>query len=382
MILIKNVDVYSPENLGVGDILICGSSIEIIAKNIGIDENYATVIDGTGKIAVPGIIDQHVHVTGGGGEGGFSTRAPELKLSDMIDSGITTIVGMLGTDASTRSVENLVAKTKSINEQGFTAFCLTGAYEYPSPTITGSVKKDIVFLQEVIGCKIALSDHRSSHLTADELTRLASEVKVAGMLSGKPQILTVHMGEGKRGLQPIFDVVDDTDLPINVFRPTHMNRSKRLADESLEFARAGGYVDYTCGLGLSDAVRPSSIVKAAIEADVPLEKMTFTSDGYGSFSTYDDEGNLASIGISSLNAVLEELRYMVREDGFALRDALHFATTNVAAALGLAETKGRLQDGFDADIMLLNEDLEVSTFISKGNVLEQEGEIATPFPFE
>jgi beta-aspartyl-dipeptidase (metallo-type) len=382
MILIKGVDVFGPEHIGVKDILICGEKIEQIADNIDIAKKYVTTIDGTGTKAIPGIIDQHVHVTGGGGEGGFSTRAPELRMVDFIESGITTVVGLLGTDASTRSVENLVAKAKAINEQGFTAFCLTGSYQYPSPTLTDSVKNDIVFIQEIIGCKIAISDHRSSQMTEKELTRLASEVKVAGMLSGKPQILTVHMGEGKAGLSPIVNVVDDSDLPINVFRPTHLNRSDRLIDESFEFAKRGGYVDYTCGFSPSDRSRPSALAKAAKEANVPLNKMTFSSDGYGSFSTYDKEGNLESIGIASLTTVFDQLKQMVKEDGFKLEEALPFMTTNVAAGLNLSDSKGKLEKGYDADLLILNEEMVIETFIARGKVLKKDGEVVARFPFE
>ena len=382
MILVKNIDVFCPHHIGVGDVLICGEKIELIAENIDIDGKYVTIIDGTGDTAIPAIIDQHVHVTGGGGEGGFSTRAPELEMVDLIESGITTVVGLLGTDASTRSVENVVAKTKAINEQGFTAFCLTGSYQYPTVTITDSVKNDIVFINEVIGCKVAISDHRSSHLTVEELTRLASEVKVAGMLSGKPQILTIHMGEGKAGLQPIFRIVDDSDLPINVFRPTHLNRSNRLLEESFEFAKRGGYVDYTCGLGLSELSRPSAVIKAAKEANVPLNKMTFTSDGYGSFSTYDEEGRLERIGIASLKAVFDELKHMVTMEGFDLEEALAFMTTNVAAGLQLSDSKGRLEKGYDADMLILNNQFEIKTFIARGNVLKKDGKIVARFPFE
>jgi len=329
----------------------------------------------------PQILTVHM----GEGKGGFSTRAPELRMADLIECGVTTVVGLLGTDASTRSVENVVAKTKAINDLGFTAFCLTGSYQYPSPTITGSVKKDIVFIKEVIGCKVALSDHRSSHMTLEEFIRLATEVKVAGMLSGKPQILTVHMGEGKGGLYPIFSVIEDSDLPMNVFRPTHMNRSKRLLQESFEFASRGGYVDYTCGLGdlgLGDATRPSTVIKAAKEAGIPRSKMTFTSDGFGSISTYDSDGRLERIDTASLNKLFAELKYMVTEDGFELEEALTFMTSNVAAALDLVESKGRLDKGYDADLLILNDQLEIETFMARGKLLKMDGEIVASFPFE
>ncbi|MCP3740822.1 hypothetical protein NLX69_14290 [Rossellomorea sp. BNER] len=32
------------------------------------------IIEGTNTICIPGIIDRHVHITGGGGDGGFPSR--------------------------------------------------------------------------------------------------------------------------------------------------------------------------------------------------------------------------------------------------------------------------------------------------------------------
>src|SRR5690606_3180786 len=102
---------------------------------------------------VPGLIDNHVHITGGGGEGSFKTRVPEITLSKLIEAGITTVVGLLGTDATTRSVENLVAKAKALKEEGVSVYVHTGSYEFPSVTLTGQIKKDIVFIEEIIGAK-------------------------------------------------------------------------------------------------------------------------------------------------------------------------------------------------------------------------------------
>ena len=59
------------------------------------------------------------------------------------------------------SEENLVSKAKALKEEGLSVYCLTGSYGYPSVTLTGDVKKDILFIDEVIGVKLALADHRA-----------------------------------------------------------------------------------------------------------------------------------------------------------------------------------------------------------------------------
>ena len=222
MLIIKGADVYAPEHLGMMDVMVCGGKIEKMAGDIPVCYEDCQVIDGRGKILAPGIIDQHVHLTGGGGEGSFHTRAPEASFSELIRGGVTTVVGLLGTDGITRSVENLLAKVKALREEGITAFCLTGSYGWPSVTVTGDVKKDIVFISEVLGLKLAISDHRAPNISVDELIRVASDVRVAGMLSGKPGIITLHMGDDPRGLEPVFQALERTSIPIKTFRPTHV----------------------------------------------------------------------------------------------------------------------------------------------------------------
>ena len=82
---------------------------------------------------VPGFIDQHVHVTGGGGGGGFATRGPEAMLTDLTRWGITTVVGITGTDGTTRTPVALLAKVRALEIEGLTAYMWTGAYDVPPP---------------------------------------------------------------------------------------------------------------------------------------------------------------------------------------------------------------------------------------------------------
>src|SRR5699024_11288741 len=107
--LIKYVHCYTPENVGKKDILI--GSEEIIAMDDQIDIQFTDmkVIDGTGKIALPGFIDNHVHIIGGGGEDGFSSRTPELHISDASQAGVLTVVGVVVTDGTARSMDSVVA---------------------------------------------------------------------------------------------------------------------------------------------------------------------------------------------------------------------------------------------------------------------------------
>lgn len=382
MILIKNIEVYSPENIGIKDVLVTNGKITLIDSNIELFSEKIKVIDGTGKKLIPGLIDNHVHITGGGGEGSFKTRVPEITLSKLVEGGITTVVGLLGTDGITRSIENLIAKAKSLKEEGVSVYVHTGSYGYPSVTLTDSVKKDIAFIEEVIGVKIAISDHRSSSLSHDELARLASDARVAGMLSGKAGIVVAHMGDGKYRLDPINKVLEETEIPIRNIRPTHVNRNKMLLNQSLEYAKKGGIIDLTCGDDGDDALLPRNVVLRAKSEGVPLENITISSDGYGSWSNYDEFGKLIQIGVSSVRALFDELKIMVNELNMDLEEALIFFTKNVSIALNLYPKKGIIFENSDADLLIIDDNMNLVSVICGGKLMMNEGKLIVKGTYE
>ena len=372
MLQIKNAHVYAPQDKGIQDVWIAGGKIEVVSKTLPIIDGI-DCIDATGKILTPGLIDRHVHITGGGGEGGFCTQAPAVTASRLIHGGLTTVVGLLGTDGITRSVENLVAKAKGLKDQGISVYCMTGAYGYPSITITDSVQKDIVFVEEIIGCKLALSDHRSSHVTSEELMHLASDVRVAGMLSKKAGILTLHLGDEKQGLQMVMYILDQTDIPIKTFQPTHVNRNPALLQQAIAFAKRGGTIDITCD---STEGVYQALMKIK-EEGVCMDQVTLSSDGQGSWSKYDAQGNLLQIGVSDVDTIYKQIVYLVKQKNWSMEDALALGCRNVAKALELYPQKGVIQKSSDADLLLWDKDLNLDTVIAQGNILMKNGKLLT-----
>lgn len=362
MILIKNTKILGKKNK---DRILIGNDriVDIFSGKspYKVDE----VFDACGKTVIPGLIDQHIHITGGGGEGGFHTRVPEIGLSKLVEAGITTAVGLLGTDSETRSVENLVAKSIALTNEGIKTYSLTGSYAYPSPTITGSIKKDIIFINQLIGVKIAINDHRDSSLSYKELQRIGSEARVAGMISGKSGHVTIHMGDGKFYFEQINDALKYSNLPITTFRPTHVNRNKELYGEAIKFAKNGGYIDLTTSM--SKDLTDIKSYKKAKESNV-LDKITFSSDGFGSWSNYDDKGNLIEIGYSPVNTGLKAIKDLVKS-GEKLEDAIKPFTSNVAKALKLDKEIGYLKKGYIANLLLLDENLDLDTVISNGKFM-------------
>lgn len=369
MILFKNAEIYSPDLLGVKDLLIVEGKIVEIKENIRIESNLnIEVVDGSDLKLLPGIIDAHVHIAGAGGEGGPATRTPELQLSQMIKGGVTTVIGCLGTDGITRSIESVLMKVKSLRQEGVSAWMYTGAYQVPTPTILGDVGKDIAMIEEIIGAgEIALSDHRSSHPSTEELTRITAQARVGGMLGGKAGIINIHMGDAKNPFQPIHDVVENSELGYKQFFPTHCNRNDYIFEDAKEYGKLG-YVDITSSsypYFPEYEIKPAKAIAEFLKAGVPVEHITMTSDACGSLPDFDDDGNLVKLEIGYPDSILKEIKDAVEIEKLPLEQVIKVVTSNVADILKL-HSKGRIESGKDADLLFLNKNFEICHLLAKG----------------
>lgn len=326
-LLIRHADVYTPEPMGIQDVLVVNGIIIRIAEKI--DENSlgigVEVIEARGRKVVPGYVDQHVHIIGGGGEAGPYSRTPEVQLSDVVSSGVTTLIGVLGTDGTGRHPETLLAKARGLETEGITAYMLTGSYEIPLRTITGDARRDVILIDKVLGIgEIALSDHRSSQPTKDELKRILTQ------------------------------------------------------------ARLGGYIDLTSGIRESDGfpscIKPSDAIRICMEEGVPMDRLTMSSDGNGSMSVPLPEGG-ARLLVTRLSSLHEEIRDAVMA-GVPLETAIRVCGENPARANGLWPQKGCIRVDSDADMLILSEELKIDTVIARGRTMVQGGEVLVKGTFE
>jgi beta-aspartyl-dipeptidase (metallo-type) len=382
--LIKGGSVYGPAKLGVKDILLCGRTIAKIADRIDVPPAFgATVIDASGKTVTPGFIDLHVHFLGGGGEAGPRTRTPEITLSKITRAGVTTAVGCIGTDDVSRRPETLLSKAMQLDEEGITTYIYCGSYQFPMPTITGSVRSDIALIPKVIGVgEIAVSDHRSSQPSFDELCRVAAEARVGGMIGGKAGLVHLHMGGGPRRLDPVIRMVRETEIPIGQFLPTHVTRTPELLEQAFEFARMGGNIDFTVkGPELHWPLNTAKALRMALEKGVSLDQITLSSDSNGSMPIFNEKGEVIKLAVGDIKDLYLDWKDLVL-GGLPLEDGLRLVTVNPAKRAGLMETKGTIEEGKDADLLILGNDLALDTVIAKGRVMIDRGEVIVKGTFE
>lgn len=338
-------------------------------------ERYvADEIDLAGRVVIPGLIDAHVHLGGGGGESGYASRVPPVVLGTLARAGVTSVVGLLGTDCTTRTIEDLVARTLGLREEGISAWCYTGGYQVPPRTLTGSVRDDIVFVDPIIGVgELAVSDHRSSQPTLHEVLRVAADCHVAGLTSGKAGIVHLHLGDGKRGLELVRQAMAVAELPARVFQPTHVNRNRRVFEEAIALATEHGVpIDVTAFDGGDDGWDASEAIARCLAAPgFPGARLTCSSDGAGCLPVFDADGRLVEMDVGRPETLLVALAEL-RARGLALEAVLPVFTSNVATQLRLAR-KGRLEVGSDADLVILDQRTTATGVMAGGQWLVRDG---------
>jgi beta-aspartyl-dipeptidase (metallo-type) len=314
-----------------------------------------SVIDASGCIVAPGLIDPHQHLLGGSGEGGFNLQSPEFFIGEIVRWGITSVVGVLGVDTTMKTMAGLLAKVKALAQDGLNAYLWSGGYNVPPTSIMASVRDDILFLDEVIGAgEVAISDARGHDPSPAALARLAHDCYVGGHLSGKAGLLHLHVGEADTRLDPLCAVLDEFNVEPEWLYPTHVARTARLFDQAVGLAKRGMAIDV-------DTVEEDlpRWVKRYREQDGPPECLTVSSDA----------------SLTSPRLLYEQLRCCVLEHGMPASEVLALATRNPARVLKLKE-KGSLEKGKMGDVLIMEkESWEVVHVLSRGVPMVRDGQL-------
>jgi beta-aspartyl-dipeptidase (metallo-type) len=373
-LLIRNVELYTPRALGRCEVLVVAGRVLAIASTIDPGHSLPLrCLDAGGRLLVPGLVDSLVHIGGGGGEGGFATRAPPLGADAALRAGVTTVIGALGTDEVTRGHADLLACARGLTQAGVSAYVLSGSYRVPVATLTGSLRSDLVLIPEMIGVgEIAIADHRGSQPTLDELARIGADARVGGMLAGKRGTVLVHVGDAAEGLSLLHALSTRTPLPASGWHPTHINRNRLLLAQASAWSACGGSVDLTASttpqLLAEGEVPAAQALVELLGSGVPIGQITLSSDGQASLPQFDADGRLVAIEFAAIDSLLNSLRQAVHQHGLSLATALAAITSSPADIWGLPR-KGRIEVGADADMLLLERDsLELAATIAAGSL--------------
>ena len=358
--LIRNAEVFAPEALGRQDVVLTDGKISKVGpidrralEALGLDFE---VIDAAGCVVTPGFVDPHEHLLGGSGEDGLSTQTPMIFLSEIVPFGITTVVGVLGVDTTMKTMAGLLARVKGLKEEGLSAYMWTGGYNVPPTTVMGSIRGDMLYIDEIIGAgEVAIADSRGLCPAPRDLATLVLDTHVGGLLAGKAGVTHFHVGEEPMRLKQLRELLEgDYAVKAEMLYPTHVERSRELMDEAIDLAVQGAHIDV-------DVVERDlhKWVRYYLDSGADPAQLTFSSDA----------------GASAPRLLYEQLCRCVLEHGIPLDTMLPFCTSNTAKALQLKK-KGRLESGCDADLVIMDRGtLEIRDVIAGGQRMVRDGRL-------
>ncbi|HCK10458.1 MAG TPA: beta-aspartyl-peptidase [Candidatus Latescibacteria bacterium] len=379
-LLIKNAQVYAPEDLGINDVLVAGDRIVDLGTEVW-PVGEPTIVQAEGRPLIPGLIDTHIHVMGASGANGPLSRSSEMPLSWITLAGITTVVSPLGTDSLSRNIPSLLSRAAALTYEGINAYIYTGGWRNPVPTLTGDPQADMAYIDKVLGIKVAIAERGSPPLTVDDLCHLAQAAVIGGEIAGKKGILHAHIGDRAEGLDPLRQAIEASAIRPDRFVATHANRNPHLWAQAFEFAKEGGGVDLTSQIqkdrGYEKAIEPDQALLEILGADIPPDNLTMSTDGGGSYRLHGRNGKRA---MAEPMTLFETLQKVVRS-GVSLSNVLPLVTSNPANRLGLTR-KGTIQDGGDADLVLLTGNEEIDCVWCRGRLMVSEGEAVVRSDYE
>jgi beta-aspartyl-dipeptidase (metallo-type) len=384
-VLFKGGHVFDPEDRGAADVLLLGREIVAVGPGLaaptGVGEGE--IVDVSGHMVLPGLIDPHIHVMGASGMGGPTTRSTDLQIERIAGVGVTTVVSPLGADSLSRDIPCLLARAAALECEGISAYCYTGGWKNPVPTLTGDPQADVAYVDRVLGVKVAIAEPMAPAYTPEELCRLAHAAWTGGRMAGKRSVLHTHAGDLPDGLAPVLEVQRRTGIPADRLMVTHVNRNPDLWRQAVEFARVGGSIDLTTmqrpETNHLHAIPAARAIREALESGVPAARMTLSTDTGVPYPRLDGAGNVVGLYMAGPDAILETLRELV-QTGFSWGEAAAFATVHTAHILGLSR-KGRLAAGADADILVLDGAGEVDRVFARGREMVADGQPVVRGPF-
>jgi len=385
LFVLRNAHVFAPEDLGVRDVLIAGERVVALEADLDVGRLGVPELDVAGRRVVPGLIDGHLHIVGGGGNEGYRSRIPELWVGELVAAGITTVVAPPGVDLVAKNVEGILAKAYALESEGVTAYVMLGGFQRPFKTLTGSITRDLFAIEKIIGVKIALGERRASRFREHELIELAAQLEWASGTTGKACLLHAHLGEASDPAAQLLHTMRESGVAPHRFQATHGNYTPETLDAVLRVAGLGGYVDFnpilTPEFGHPRAFPAEKAILHALEAGVGSDLITMSTDGNASVPMTLEDGSPGPYE-KSLPWLWDAVVELVRGGGLPLSQALSFVTTNPARALRLESRKGRVRVGGDADLLVIGEDMAIEHVFARGRQVVAAGRPTTMSLYE
>jgi len=352
--------------------------------------NSNKVIDLKAKISAPGLIDIHTH----GALGKDYSNSPDLLLEDAkfrVSKGVTSFVPTIGAMVpAEKIIESAIKLTKLIQKGVVGAkplgINLEGPFLYPDYAGAAGPKYcsyeiDLQYLRR-------LQESIGKYLKIVTISpELKESIKAIIYLKEKGVILSIGHTNAD------YSILDKA-IRSGVKLVTHLYNTSPIPEQNISGVFIPGVNEYLMmrddvmaevicdvkGIHIKPTVlkiilrckgidKTVLVTDSLITAGLPKNGKAFMPDGE---EIYIKDGvNVQSSGQISGSAMTMDLSVksiMIHTD-VNLRDGLLMATFNPAKVLGIQKDKGSIEVGKDADIIVIDKDINVYMTIVEGKIL-------------
>lgn len=386
--LLTGGTVFAPDELGTADILSVSGGIASISAPGALAPDAVSdilgdvsIIDCTGSLVMPGLVDSHLHILGGGGGQGFDTRIPELPADAILEAGITTCVGMPGVDTISKPPTALLARAAALNQQGVRAVAMAGGFHWPAPTVTGDLFRDLYALPQLVGVKVALGERIATAPGVAELARLLSELEWLAGATGRAALLHAHLGTRNSAAVLIREALHHSGAAPERVHLTHANYTRDTLAAAIELGGLGCLIDVNPLLNpdrVAGSVDPVDAVRQLLDAGIPVERLTLSTDGNASVPRVTPSGTRETFSYQL--GLLGTVRDLVASGVVGVASAISLVTRNPARALRLNPV-GTLAVDAPADLLVTDSGFSVRHVISGGELVVRDGRAVSPSQF-
>lgn len=376
-LLLKNALVYRDHAFAPGEVLCAQGRIEAVGSHL--EAQGARVVDCGGQRLVPGFIDAHTH-----GAAGVDVNAAD-------EDGLEKIAAFFASQGTTAWNASVLTDTEETTLRCLSCICAVQKRRGYGAQLLGAHLEGPFLAPEYKG---AMPEHLLKKGSAALLRRYQEAFEgVVRYLTVSPEVEGVP--------EMIAQVKDEVPVAIG-----HSGADYATAMEAIRMGAR-------CATHTFNAMRlfhqhEPAIMGAVMESDVWCEaicdgrhlhpgsvrlllkckgwdRVIAVTDsimaaglpdgnyrlGVNDVIVKDGDAKLADAGTraGSTLTMIQALRNLIRFTGHPLEDVLPLLSENPAAALRLDDRKGKIQPGFDADLVVLGAQLDVVTTIVGGQTV-------------
>ena len=128
----------------------------------------------------------------------------------------------------------------------------------------------------------------------------------------------------------------------------------------------GGFIDCTAGSDDKEVYTSADKLYDLLHMDgVTTENVSMSSDAFGSQPKFNAKGECIGLTYASPKYLHQTIKILV-EKGMALEDAIKLLTSTPAKLIAKEGVKGCVAVGADADLLVLDENLDIDSLFAKG----------------